>query len=148
MAKSSWRRHVMNSCIWLLFLELQGMVDVKFQIDAQTLIHIITENRNRHACGPVHSFPLILLHKLADKEKKSDPNMTDVWSVTGNIIFSCASCSAPITTKIVSVHSWSFRAVFGSTLKYPRRTGESIKSVPDLTTSTKANTTSVRVAHL
>ena len=41
------------------YLGHQGRVDVKFQNEVKTLIHIITENRNRRASGPVHS---ILLH--------------------------------------------------------------------------------------
>ena len=51
-----------NSCLLLSFLALQGRVDVKFQNKVKTLIHIITENRNRLASGPVHSLPSIPLH--------------------------------------------------------------------------------------
>ena len=51
----------------LLFIGLQGRVDVKFQSEVKTLMHIITENRNRSANGPFHFFPLILLHKYVTK---------------------------------------------------------------------------------
>ena len=51
------------SCFRLLFLGLQGRVDVKFKSKVKTLIHITTKNRIRCASGPVHSSPSILLHK-------------------------------------------------------------------------------------
>ena len=41
---------------------------------------------------------VIHLHPI----KKSDPNMTDVWSVTANLNLKFSSCSAPIMFKIVS----------------------------------------------
>ena len=55
-------KSLFNSCFRLLFLGLQGRVVVKFQNAFQTLIHIIMENSNRHASGPVHSLPSIPLH--------------------------------------------------------------------------------------
>ena len=45
-----------------LFLGLEGRVDIEFRNEVKTLIHNITENRNRHASGLVQLFPLFLLH--------------------------------------------------------------------------------------
>ena len=50
-----------------LYLGCQGKVDVEFQNEVKILVHIITENRNRHASGPVHALPLIPLHLLLMK---------------------------------------------------------------------------------
>ena len=48
----------------------------------KTLIHIIMENRNRRASGPVHSFTLIPLHKYEIKLEKMK---------TGNYL-TCQEC--------------------------------------------------------
>ena len=40
----------------------QGKVDIEFQHKVKTLIHIITENRNRRTSRPVHISPLHPLH--------------------------------------------------------------------------------------
>ena len=40
-------------------------MDVELQNEVKTLIHIITENRNRQASGPVHTLPSILLHEYS-----------------------------------------------------------------------------------
>ena len=42
----------------LQYLGCRGKVDVEFQNKVKTLIHIITENRNRRASGPVHSITI------------------------------------------------------------------------------------------
>ena len=49
------------------YLGCQVKVDVEFQNEVKILVHIITENRNRHASGPVHALPLIPLHLLLMK---------------------------------------------------------------------------------
>ena len=47
------------------YLGCQGKVDAEFQNEVKILIHIITEDRIRHANGPVHALPSIPLHKYS-----------------------------------------------------------------------------------
>ena len=43
--------------IFDFYLGCQGKVGVEFQNKVKTLIHNLTENRIRHASGPVHALP-------------------------------------------------------------------------------------------
>ena len=55
----------------LPYLGCQGKVDVEFQNKVKTRIHIIAENRNRRASGPVPSLPSLPLHILVSSCKCS-----------------------------------------------------------------------------
>ena len=46
----------------ILLLGLEGRVDIEFRNEVKTLIHNITENRNRSASGPVQPLPSFPLH--------------------------------------------------------------------------------------
>ena len=62
------KRQVFNgSGFWMVGFRIptvQVRVDVEFQNEVKTFIHIITENRYRRASSPVHALPSIPLHLL------------------------------------------------------------------------------------